>query len=417
MGLYVQILILILVLASFVIAYFASRTWHWSHVLVMLGIFLSTVGFFVLAAETLRINGVLRKQVNDLEGQIASTEAMNEALRRGTEDAQLVSQLRNQEVLVPEDAESVPSLADLDHLLNLITRIRGRVWSNVGKVGFDPATGALQVGVEAPTPAGFSTDSVVFLFEQGAPSLPDPTQGAQYLGEFRIREASGQQATLEPVLPLDEFETGRIANSRGPWIVYETMPLDRFEIFAEMSEEEIRALIPEASLEEYLRHGKEAGPDDDEYHRAGFDESGKRLGPDQMANAARVVYERRLRDYSQEFEELARQRAVLSTDVAGVRQDNERLAAALESAKKLQAFREDEFRRLNLDLAGLQKERQAIERHLTLVQQQLERARQLLADTIRQNSQLAKELAGRQGIDGAATPDDAISPLALGTAN
>lgn len=417
MGLYIQILLGVLVLASFVIAYFAARTWHWSHVLVMLGIFLSTVGYFVLAAETLRINAVLRKSFNEVQAEVATVEAQTIALRKGSREPQVMNQLRALEVRLPDDAETLRSMNELDHQLNLITRLRGRVWRNVGKVGFDPATGQLQIGVEAPAPAGFNKDSVVFLFEQGESALPDPTQGAQYLGEFRIRETAGQQASLEPVLRLDEFETGRIANSQGPWILYETMPMDRHEIFASMTEEEIRKLIPEASVQEYVRHGKEAVADDDEFHRAGYDESGKRVGPDEFDKAAKQVYERRLRDYALEFEQLSRHRAVLVAEISGVRQDVEKLAAAQESAKKLEAFRTDEVRRLTIDLAGVKKEREAIDRHLGLVQRQVARAQELLAQTIQQNSELAKELARQQAIDGAAVPAESMSPLALGAAN
>jgi len=411
----IQIFLLILVLASFVIAYFAARTWHWGHVLVMLGIFLSTLGFFVLTAETLRINAVLRKQVNNLDKQINQVEAKNLALEAGTDDASLVGQLRNEEVRIPEDAERILSLADLDHQLALLTRIRGRVWRDVKPAGFDPQAGTFQIGVEAPTPAGFSPASVVFLFEQGDPALPDPTRGKQYLGEFRVRQATGQQATLEPVLPLDQFEQQRLAKSGGPWVMYESMPMDRHEIFAGKSEEQIRQLIPEQSVGEYLRHGQEAGPDDNEWHRAGVDENGKRVAPDQQA--AKTVYQRRLRDYALEFEQLAQQRALLLTDMEGVRQDNQRLAAANESGKKLQAFREDERRRLGIDLTGIQKERRVIEHYLSLLQAELTKTQEKLAQTLRENSRLVQELAHQQAAGGASAPIQQAGLFALDWAN
>ena len=52
---YVQIALAVVVLVTIVVAFFAARTWHWGQVLVVLGIVLSTVGFFLLAAETLRM--------------------------------------------------------------------------------------------------------------------------------------------------------------------------------------------------------------------------------------------------------------------------------------------------------------------------------------------------------------------------
>ena len=117
-------------------------------------------------------------------------------------------------------------------------------------------------------------------------------------------------------------------------------------------------------MQEYLRQGTPAGPDDDQWHRMGVDEDGKPVGPDNMDKAAKILYQRRLRDYSVEFDELARERVVLLANIAGVTKDNERLKAALVSAKALQAFREEEKRKLSIDLAGITKERAAIEKHL-----------------------------------------------------
>jgi hypothetical protein len=185
----------ILLLASFVFAYFSARTWHWGYVIVVLGIFLSSVLFFILAAETLRMNGVLRKRANDTQRQLDDVTARNEALEFGTADATLVNQLRNLEVRMKEDAESVPSLAQLDHELLLATRHRGRVWWNVTPTNVNPQTGAVQVGIARPQPAGVQKDTVVVLFEAGDPQTAGQEgapRGKQYLGEFRVTAADAQ---------------------------------------------------------------------------------------------------------------------------------------------------------------------------------------------------------------------------------
>lgn len=423
MGMYIQIGLVILVLASFVIAFFSARTWHWGHVLVVLGIFLSTLGFFILAAETLRINAILRAEVNRIQRDLDSVNTRNEALAKGTEDANLLNQLRSEDppVKMPEEAESIPSIAELDHQLLLATRSRGRVWRNVAPVGIEPS-GAVRVSVEAPSVVPANT--VVYLFEEGPAELPaaDGTpQGKQYLGEFRVGAVEGQQATLLPVLPMDanDYEVRRLAASRGPWVIYETMPVDRHAIFSGMSEEDLKQRLPSKSVEEYFRHGKEAGPDDDVARQAGFDADGKRLPPDQLDAATKKLYQRRLRDYATEFDDLSQRRIAMEVDIAAVTKDIERLQASLASAKKLQAFREGEIQRLTTDLAGITKERQAIEQHLALVERLLARGRELLAATLRRNSEMAAELAGRQlrfpaSIDGARSPAEPGGPLALG---
>jgi hypothetical protein len=69
-----------LALAVIVFAFLSAKTWHWGYVLVVVGIFFSTLGYFILAAEVLRINAVLLKLVNDLETNLTRIEAQNVAL-------------------------------------------------------------------------------------------------------------------------------------------------------------------------------------------------------------------------------------------------------------------------------------------------------------------------------------------------
>lgn len=418
----IQILLLILVLASLVVAYFSAKTWHWAHVLVVLGVFLLSVGYLFLAAETVRINGVWRSQANRLEQQLADVQALTEALQRGTEDARLIGSLAADEVRVPEEADHIPSIGDLDHRLHLEIRLRGRVWRDVKPTAVNPQTGEARAAVEAPAPSGIQPDTILFAFEQGEPTLPDPTQGPQYLGEFRVTGAADQEVTLDPVLPMDEFELQRLARSQGPWTFYESMPVDRYMLFAGKSEEELRKLLPKESVEEYIRQGTPATADDDEWHRVGYDADGNQLGPDELDKAVKQVYQRRLRDYTTEFEELSRDRVMLLTDVAAVTQDNVRLQAALKSAKELEAFREEELRKLGIDLAGITKERKAIEAHLATVEKQLANARRLLDATLRENARLSSQLAALQEqlkakIDKeSADAEAAAGPLALSAA-
>ena len=318
MGTIVQGLLLILLVLSVVAAFLGARTWHWGHVLVVLGIFLSTLGFFILAAETVRINQVLRTRVKQREQDLAKVNARNEALEKGTDNASIIGELTSEDppVRLLEGAETIPSIADLDHQLLLATRLRGRVWRKVAPTGIDPQTGAVTVTIDSPAPTGLkpneNEETVVYVFEEGAARVArrrrHAARCAQYLGEFRVIEAAGQQARLLPVLPFDQFEQRRLAASRGPWAIYEMMPPDRHAIFAGMSEEDLKKSLPRQSVEEYLRHGKDAVPDDPPERVVGFDADGKRLPPDQVDQAAKKVYQRRLRDYATEFDVLSRRR-------------------------------------------------------------------------------------------------------------
>lgn len=403
----IWIVILVLFIASLVAAYFGSRYWHWAHVTLLVFIFLAAVGFFVLAAETLRINAILRKQVNQLTAQVEQVKANIAGLDRGTTSAQVINQLAGLEVHIPEEAEEIPSIGQLAHQLHMTTRLRGQVWRKVAPNSFNPQTGTL--GVTIPT-AGLAANTVLFLFEEGPANPADPTQGAQYLGEFRVTKVDGQQAELVTVNELDEYEQQRLANSRGPWAMYATMPVDQLELFAGKSEEQLRKLLPETSVEEYIRQGTPATPDDDEWHVVGFDADGNRLGPNDLDKAVKKAYQRRLRDYATELSDLNRRRVALLTNIAAVQLDNERLKSALDSAKKLEAFRTEEIGKLEKDLAGVKKEREIIEQHLSTVQGQLATTQRLLDQAIAENLRLADELGRRDGTRSGSAP--AKGPLA-----
>src|SRR5437762_14042362 len=90
--------LIVLALASFVIAFFSARTWHWGYVVVVELIFLATMGFFLLASETVRINAVFRAKINHDQEQLDKVvEPQNDALQNGTDNSTIIAQLSNQE--------------------------------------------------------------------------------------------------------------------------------------------------------------------------------------------------------------------------------------------------------------------------------------------------------------------------------
>ena len=377
--------LLVLALASFVIAFFSARTWHWSYVLVVEAIFLASLGFFLLATETVRINAVWRSQINRHQKDLDTVDAQNVALREGTGNGAIIGQLSSGEAPVKttkdkDGNEEIKSLAELNHELLIETRRRGRVWRNVKPASApDAKTGAVTVALPSPLPAGKDQNerTVLYLFEDGPPQAPGANgapRGPQYLGEFSTAPVAGAlQATLQPVLPLDQFERQRLAASRAPWIIYDTMPMDEHDIFAGMTDQQLKQLLPKQSVNDYLRDGKPATADDDPARVVGFDADGKRLPPGDLAKAAKKEYQRRLHDYALEFDKLAHRRLAMLAEIDAVKTDIDRLTTAQDIAKKLQAYRETERQKLNGDLAGVTKEKEAIANHLAQVNKLLAR--------------------------------------------
>jgi hypothetical protein len=386
-----QIVLAVALLMALVTVILSAKNWHWSQVVLVLFILIFGTTALFLGAEVYRINRNLRAGIPRLEQQLADAQQQTDRLLKGT----------NEE----------PGIRELEHRLRLVTRERGRVWRGVTPAGEVADDGRVTVKVPHPQPHGLAEDTIVYAFETG-----DPGENKQYLGEFRVVDANADGVTLEPILLIDQRTGERMAASEGPWSLYETMPVDRHSLFAGFSEEQLREMLPEQSVEEYIRQGAEATPDDDQWHVIGLDENDQRVGPDEMDKAVKRLYDRPLRDYAYLFEEFAREKAVLLANEQAVAQDNAMLEAALASAKELSQFREAEKAALASDLDGMEQDLAAVEKHRDLVLRQLSNAKKLIADYLADNSFRARQLTQRQmrrlsQIDATAPPPEGLDTL------
>lgn len=398
----IPILIALLLVASFVVCYYSSFYWHWSHVLVVELVFLFGVGYFFVAAENWRIRRVFGNKIASLTKQVEQTSPLVDALKFGTRDEGVIAQLEGQEVPVVRDEvieDRMVSVGEIEHELKLVTRSRGRVWRDVQGVAIDHATMTATLAIEFPQPHGIVADSILYAFEEGPAPAPGE-QGPQYIGELRVVAVSDNQIRVTPTSPLGEREAGRLASSRRPWILYENMPADQhpdglLEIFAGATPEELREMLPPESVEEYVRHGSPRQPDDEEWEIEGYDESGNLVTPDNWGNNTIFRYRRQLRDYNYLFQEIDKRVVAYQADKNGLIEDNKQLLQSLASAKQVQAAYEERKRKLTADLEGVTRDRQAIEAHLDQVQTQLANAQQLLEATRAENLQMTQQLLSR----------------------
>lgn len=391
MALVLQIVLAVVLLMALVTIILSAKTWHWSQVVLVLFILIFGTTALVLGTEVYRIHRNLRAGIPRLEQQIAAAEELKNRLVNGA----------------PEE----PGIRELEHRLQLVTRERGRVWRGATPTSEVADDGKVSVTIPNPQPHGLAEDTIVYAFETG-----DPGENKQYLGEFRVVESGAEGVTLDPVPVIDARTGDRLVASEGPWSLYETMPADRPSLFAGLSAEQLREMLPEESVEEYIRQGSEATADDDEWHVIGLDENDQRVGPDQMDQAVKRLFDRPLRDYAYLFEEFGRQRAILLAAQDAAREDNAKLEAALASAKQLSQFRQQEITALSSDLEGMETDLAAVVKHLKVVQRQLSNAQQLVTDLLADNSARARQLAARQmqwlsEIDAVAPAADRASTL------
>lgn len=370
------IVVVVVLIATIVLAIFASKVWHWAHVLVVAGLVLATIGYSNLGYRVLEYKAKYqRAEANSLK-QLENVERQIEAIDRGS--------------------DSTPSLGDLEFQLRMVNRVRGRLWEDVRALGA-PNNDTLMVTVgvaEDAPPMNVSEGAILYAFERG-----DPSQGASYIGEFRVVQAAPRQLQLEPVLQMHNADLDRYFNSAAegrPWTLHETMPVDNYEMFADLTDEQLQAILPEGSVEEYVRHGGPTQPDDDPRRIMGIDADGKLVGPESMDTAQQKIYYRQLRDYAFEFQEQAKRQRELRSEGLAMQSNLKQMQAALDGAKKHGEFRNEEQRKLKHDLAGVQRDLKTITDHLAAVQRQADRAKQLLTQTLAANVSTAQRLASVQ---------------------
>lgn len=305
-----------------------------------------------------------------------------------------------------DGTDDKPGIRALEHELRLVTRQRGRVWRKVFPAGQVSPDGVVSVTVGDPKPHGLEENAIVYLFEYDDPNSPTTTLETRYLGDFRVTATAEEGVTLEPILLVDlngkvvnDHLLAKLGNSQGPWSFYETMPADRHNLYADMTEEEIRELfkgLPDEVVEQYVRHGQEANDDDDPLDIIYLDAKGDRVDPEEEENVVKKVYDRPLRDYEYLFGELSRQRTVMLSKWQSENEDYIKMQAALESAKKLEQFRTQEKNDLTIDRDAMRLEQQTVEAHRDQVQGGLSGAKQRIKVLLDKNATLAAELKATQ---------------------
>ena len=351
--------------------FLSSKNWHWTQILLVTCILFAATGVLYMATETASIHQELRSGIPRLEKQLATLEQQNELLLKGSDDQK--------------------GIRELDHRLQIVFRERGRVWRQVQPTGQIDNQGRIQVEILNPQPHGLDQDAIVFAFETGPPNNDSPANGPQYLDEFRVVSVEANGVTLESVhLLLDPRKRELLARSKGPWSLYETMPADRHKLFANYTDEELQQMLPAATVEEYIRHGKPANDDDDQWHVIGLDENDQRVA-ENIDQAVKKLYDRTLRDYAYLFSDLARQHVVMLAEIRSVSEDNKRIETALKSAEELSAFRTEESENLAQDLNGMQQDRAAIEKHRDQLTQVLAHAKSRIDDLLTKNIEMANQ--------------------------
>lgn len=283
---------------------------------------------------------------------------------------------RDEKTTLLSGRENEPGIRSLHVNLHKLLVDRGRAWNSwIGNVS-NAQTGAVTLSLDVPpgenkpAPHGIADKTLLYLFDD----VPAEKAG-RYLGQFKVVAVDEAKLGLEPTRKLTARELERLSQAgKKRWLVFDKMPADSSDLFAELKPEQVKAMIPESSAAEFLKDGKPA----------------ERGEP-----AERVVggkYSRRLRDYDYLLNAASAQRTRLVDLVEATKRDKSYLEAAIADAKLQEEFCRKEIEGLKQELARFQKQREAIVAHQEHLEKKLAEVHQWIDQQIADNQAKAAEI-------------------------
>lgn len=359
----------------------------WNKVLLGL-IFVASIAFFILSARALQTHKYWREQ----------------ALKR---EAELAEALKNHAELKDE----VRQLA-VDLYEQLIDR--GRVWYGCRPQQVSAATGEVSVMTDFPDPHGIETQTVLWVFDER-----DLQNGGSYLGQFAVAAVGGQGNNrllqLQPCIRMSQDQLQRLQQSQATngvtWALYETMPADNHQSLAGLDAEQLKALLPESTVEEYTMDGqlatleavKQRGLQGKVFKVDETGEMVKRTDPEEIQKRGLEVeveaeneqgrYVRQLRDYEELFRQYDLRRTTLADQRDATTRENNYITNVHDDAKLQLQHRQNEKDRLKDERTKYFQERNVAMDHLEAVTGKLAAIRAAIEEAIKTNQAMAGEIA------------------------
>ena len=216
----VPILIGIALVVGTIALAMSASTWRWYHITLTSLIMVFATVWFYLAARTLMIEKAWRSEIEGPLDPPRVTNYYELAVHKADEE---------HDRLIKGYAEEGKEHLPLDVLNTEVEKMlqgRGRIWDATRKaVNLDgKITVTLPEGIALP-----EAKTILWGFDDAGAG-----EGGQFLGEFEVTSARGQDADLAPVLQLRPAELQRIAGKRAPIILYEVMPTDSPDLYADL---------------------------------------------------------------------------------------------------------------------------------------------------------------------------------------
>lgn len=353
----------------------------WNKVLLGL-IFVTSLAFMYMAARTLQTHKTWREAAQRQERQLEDLEEQIEEAIHATTEQNVIAEM---------------GIEQLRQELFAILIDRGRVWNNCEPEQIDADTGAVRVKTDFPDEDnlpgrhGIHEKTVLHVFEEADVEAPLNEAGGRYLGEFRVTEVADGLVGMEPSMRMDQRELERLAESRGPWSLYEVLPYDSHKIVRKMDKDYLRRVMPETVVNEYLFDGEPMTVVKAE--ELGLEGRIVNEKGEEVADGEEGVYVRNLRNYSTLFKAFHHERTLWYDQRDSAEGDKQYAEAAAADAERQVEFREEEVAGLKGDLAQLQRELEAVVGHRKAVEAKLAELGQSAAELVANNRSIASQIA------------------------
>jgi hypothetical protein len=347
----------------------------WNKVLLGL-IGVVAVVLFYMAARALETQRYWRDLARNLEAKIEQTQKENLVLAEGADG---------------EGDQKQLGIRQVGMELFKLQLDRRRVWFNCDpktsiKVGHDDGTAEITLTIDNPAPNGtaaakpdiaakhgIAVKTVLYVFQD-----IDVQKKGAYLGEFVATKVADKQVTIVPTDKLTSREIDRLEKAQKiPQILvlYEILPRDNHEIFAGMSDEQKKAMLPPDSLHEYLKDGRPAEKDD----------------PKNCVVDGKFV--RPLRDYRVLLDADRERYVLLTNSFATAAKDKKLIDDALADAQKQEEACKKDIADSTSDLEKFSRERDVVAAYRDAIKESLASAEAAITRLIDTNKAMAGQIA------------------------
>ncbi len=423
----------------------------WNKVLIGLILVVSLV-FFILSARALKTHEHWREQARSLEQELEQLRDAELVFQEGLDAPQVAAREEELQEIGPDAAQAVQQakqelesmppgarlgLRRLRLELHKLMTDRGRVWYRCRPQPHpDTAkTGAVAVLVRFPDPHQIAANTVLWAFDEA------PIQnGGSYLGQFTVAGIGGQgnqQVQLQPAMNMLPPQLQRLQQSAtrngASWTLCEVMPVDSHEIFAGLNADQLKATLPERTVDEYVLDGQMMTVED--FKKRGLrgrllavdqngeviyvdpktgtvvrvksvDESGQPTWENEDGKEVQVTsvrekevqkgegkYVRQPRDYEELFQQHDLERTEWADKWQTANRNRTYVVDAHDDARRQVQYRQKERDQLEVDKKRYLGERDLAEAHLRAIGEKLVALRAAIEETIKTSQALAGQIA------------------------